>query len=140
MRQQAADMPQSVADMVALALNRRDLRLAENIRRFVRPVSVEPGRLRIGLADGAPADLTRQLAARLRQWTGQPWVVLQEENATAPTLAEKERARQDALLNEAQNTPAVRAVLEQFPQARILQVRPPQDAHMPQEDSNGQEA
>jgi DNA polymerase-3 subunit gamma/tau len=119
-----AATPKSLDELVALAREKRDLKLADDIRRYVRPVSIEPGRLRIGLAEGAPADFTRQLAAKLQALTGRRWLVLKEDDARAPTLAERERARQDTLMQQAQEDAAVRAVLERFPEARILKVRP----------------
>ncbi len=120
----ATAVPNSLRALAALAEERRDLRMAAAIREFLRPVSIEPGKLRIGLAEGAPTDLPRQLAARLREWTGIPWVVLREEDARAPTLAEQERREEDDLLRLAREEPAVREVLRHFPQARIVTVRP----------------
>jgi len=123
-----ATAPKSLEELVALAMERRDLKLADDIRRYVRPVSIEPGRLRIGLAEGAPADFTRQLAAKLQALTGRRWLVLKEDDARAPTLAERERARQDTLMQQAQEDAAVQAVLSRFPEARILKVRPAEEA------------
>ena len=119
-----AGLPKSLEELVALAREKRDLKLADDIRRYVRPVSIEPGRLRIGLAEGAPADFTRQLAAKLQALTSRRWLVLKEDDARAPTLAERERSRQDTLMQRAQEDAAVRAVLSHFPEARILKVRP----------------
>ena len=121
---EGTNQPKSLEELVALAREKRDLKLADDIRRYVRPVSVEPGRLVIGLAEGAPQDFPRQLAARLQALTGQRWLVLKEDGVHAPTLAERERAQQDTLLQRAQADAAVRAVLERFPEARILKVRP----------------
>ncbi len=122
------NQPKSLEELVALAREKRDLKLADDIRRYVRPVSIEPGRLRIGLAEGVPADFTRQLAAKLQTLTGRRWLVLKEDGVTTPTLAEKERARQDTLMQRAQEDAAVRAVLSHFPEARILKVRPAEEA------------
>jgi len=133
--------PKNLADVVALARQHRDLKLAEAVRRHVRPVSCEPGKLRIGLAEGAPAELPRTLAAKLQAWTGMAWVVLPEDGVSTPTLAEEERRQRDALLASAQESPAVKAVLQHFPQARILQVRPASAAaEMDAGDDDGEEA
>ncbi len=137
------EAPKSLAELVELARQQRDLQLAESIRRFVRLVDMQPGKLRVGLADGAPANLSRELAAKLQALTGMAWVVMLEENATAPTLAEQERQRQDSLLARAREDEAVRAVLTQYPEARILQVRPEQDsaagAEQPQDEEGDME-
>jgi len=134
-----ADQPKSLEELVALAREKRDLKLADDIRRYVRPVSIDPGRLVIGLAEGAPADFTRQLAAKLQALTGRRWLVLKEDDARAPTLAERERAQQDTLMQRAREDAAVRAVLQRFPQARILKVRPAEEVSEIPDDSEREE-
>ena len=79
----------SLADIAALAEQNRDKLFKINLKTFVRPVSVEPGRLTVGLADGAPKTLLGDLTARLKSWTGRNWLVsLVKEGG--PTLAEAE--------------------------------------------------
>ena len=66
---------QSLQDIVVLAAEKRDAKLREEIEKFVRLVSLEPGKIEFNPAPGAPQDLSGRLAARLKDWTGERWVV-----------------------------------------------------------------
>ena len=65
----------SLADIAALADAERDLAFKVLVKRCVRPVRLEPGRLDISLTADAPKTLAGDLNARLRKWTGRNWLV-----------------------------------------------------------------
>ncbi len=112
----------SLADLARLAETRRDSFMRVAIRRWLRPVSIGPGRLSIALADGAPATLPGDLQRRLRDWTGRHWMV-SVSAGDAPTLFEIEEAEKAARLAKAAEDPEVAAILAAFPGAVIRDVR-----------------
>ena len=59
----------------------------------VRLVEFAPGQIKLRLVPGAPRDIPARVAAALRRWTGQRWlVVLADDTEPAePTLAEQAR-------------------------------------------------
>ena len=118
----------SLADVVTLASDNRDMQFKVMLRRYVRPVRIEPGRLEIGLTDDAPRDLPGQLGERLKKWTGRRWVVSVAREGGGPTLAEEEDAKRESVFMDARADPAVAAVLARFPGARIIDVRIPEAA------------
>ena len=109
--------------LVALAKDKRDSRLEAWLRRYIRPVKMEARRLEIGLVDEAPSPLVSELTKRLHDWTGERWVVTLVSDAKTPTLEEERIARRRALLSDAAKDPAVAAILEAFPGAKIADVR-----------------
>ncbi len=113
----------TLAEIVRLAEDKRDLRFKVMVKQYVRPVSVEPGRLTIGLTDDAPKTLIGDLARNLQAWTGQRWVVTLARDATAPTLAQTEAAAREDAVMDARADPDVAAALAAFPGARIIDVR-----------------
>lgn len=118
----------SLEDAVALASQHRDITLKLALERDVRPVRFEQGRIEFSLAEGASRTLATDLSRRLKEWTGQTWmvaVVNAEGGATLREQAEAERGRRE---NDAASHPAVKAVLERFPGARIVDVRDPRAA------------
>ncbi len=122
-------MPDSLAAIARLASEKRDVKLKHLIERHVRPVQVAPGRLEIALTADAPKDLPGLLAARLMEWTGQRWAVVVSDAPGDETLHEQRQKAKDSYLEKARQDPTVQAVLKTFPEARILDVRPPlQDA------------
>jgi DNA polymerase III subunit gamma/tau len=110
-------------DIVALAGEKRDIKLKAELERSVRPVRVGPGRLDIGLEPGASPGLPGELARKLEAWTGTRWLVLVSNEAGQTPIATAARQRRESLFREARNHPAVRAVLERFPEAEIVDVR-----------------
>jgi DNA polymerase III subunit gamma/tau len=113
----------SFADIVALAGDRRDIKLKSDLERSVRPVRVAPGHLEIGLEPDASPGLPGELARKLEAWTGTRWMVLVSKEAGDKPIAASARERRESLFREARDHPAVQAVLERFPGAEIVDVR-----------------
>jgi DNA polymerase-3 subunit gamma/tau len=89
-------------------------------------VQFEPGRIELRLAPGAPPDLPKRAAELLGRWTAQPWSVgvVSDPERGAPTLAEQAAASKRARIDTLAADPRVRPILESFPGARIVDVRP----------------
>ena len=113
----------SISDVADLCTKNRDIRLRALLRAFVRPVSVEPGKLEISLTDDAPKSLVADLSNRLQEWTGQRWLVILSREAGGPTLSEAETMAQEARVADARQDPDVAAILQRFPGAKITDVR-----------------
>jgi DNA polymerase-3 subunit gamma/tau len=118
----ALPQPSNFQQVLALITEKRDISLKFDVETFVRPISVRPGVFTFEPAPHAPPDLAGRLVARLKEWTGQAWVVV-TENGGAQSLREQENGRQDALRREIEADPAVRAIFEAFPGAQIVDIR-----------------
>ena len=73
----AASRPrlESFADLVALAGEKRELKLKHALETTVRPVRFEPGQIEIALTEHAPPGLAGELSRKLEEWTGQRWMI-----------------------------------------------------------------
>jgi DNA polymerase-3 subunit gamma/tau len=112
-------MPENFAELVMIveaksvtmaAMLRSDMRLVE----YVPPIIAYQARVQIA------ADEIARVIEILREHTGQSWRFEVREGEAQPTLTEQEAhvaAQQEAALRE---TPTVKAVLEAFPGAQIL--------------------
>jgi DNA polymerase-3 subunit gamma/tau len=118
-----AAMPVNFAAVVALAKDMREGILAGELVNDVHLVSFEMGRIELRLNHGAPHDLPGRLTEKLKQWTGQRWVVSLSKLPGEPTLAEQEQAEDTARRAHAQAHPLVQAVLIAFPGAVLDDVR-----------------
>lgn len=130
----------SLADIAALADTHRDVAFKVLLKRCVRLVHIEPGRLDVNLTDNAPKLLLNDLNARLRAWTGRNWLVSLSKDEGGQTLTEMEATKRENAFLDARSDPAVAAVLARFPGAKIIDVRIPDapevdtaDADMPVE-------
>ena len=115
----------SLLDIVALADANRDMAFKILVKRCVRPVRIEPGKLEISLTADAPATLATDLANRLKKWTNRPWLVSVSRAEGGRTLSEEEAGRREDALTDAKNDPAVAEILSRFPGAKIIDVRIP---------------
>ena len=110
-------------DIVALSKEKGARLLATQLETNLHLVSLERGRIQFRPNAQAPATLAGDVAQRLRDWTGERWIVTLVSEGGAPTIAEQriaaERAKKDAVSQE----PFVRAVLDAFPGAEIVAVR-----------------
>ncbi|MDK4743292.1 DNA polymerase III subunit gamma/tau [Rhizobium sp. CNPSo 3464] len=113
----------SMADIAELAGQKRDPKMKALVRSFVRPVRLEPGRLDVSLAPGAPGTLLNELAVKLKEWTGIHWIVSLSRDEGEPTLVEAEANEQRQRVADARQDPDVAAILSQFPGAKIIDVR-----------------
>jgi DNA polymerase-3 subunit gamma/tau len=118
----------SLADIAALADANRDMAFKILLKRHVRPIRVEPGRLDVALTADAPKTLVGDLSNRLQSWTGRRWMVVVSAEGGGTTLAEAEAARRESAFDDARNDPAVAAILARFPGAKVIDVRIPQPA------------
>ncbi|MCW5696012.1 MAG: DNA polymerase III subunit gamma/tau [Bauldia sp.] len=110
-------------DLVALATQKRDLKMMHGLEHHVRLIRFEHGRIEFEPAGDMPQGFTGELDKRLREWTGTRWGVSVGRGPAAPTLAEQKQSARDKLVSDAQNDPLVLAVLRQFPGAEIVDVR-----------------
>ena len=117
--------PKSFDDLVRLTEEKRDVALRYDLERYVRPISFRPGAVVFEAAVGAPSNLSQRLVARLKEWTGQPWLVATEGGGGAETLLERQKRATARAQEEALAEPFVQAVLAAFPGAEILEIRHP---------------
>ncbi|WP_282008768.1 DNA polymerase III subunit gamma/tau [Brevundimonas aveniformis] len=115
--------PQTFDETVALIESKRDVKLLMDVRRFVKLVSFQPGRITFEPVPDCPPDLTRRLVGRLREWTGRPWLVATEGGGGGESLYEQERRRLNDEKAAIQSDPFVLSVLEFFPGAELINIR-----------------
>jgi DNA polymerase-3 subunit gamma/tau len=126
----------SFADVLALIEARRDITLKLDVERYVRPISVRPGAIEYEPAPGAPANLAQRLVARLKEWTGERWLIAAQGGGGAESQWEKQKREAREERAEIERDPFIMQVMQAFPGAEIVGVRtlPPPEAAAPVED------
>jgi len=119
----APPSPQSFDEVVALIDAKRDITLKLDVERYVRPISFRPGAITYEAAPGAPSNLAGRLVSRLKEWTGQPWLVATEGAGGGETAWEKEKREAAETRRQVEQDPFVRSVMEAFPGAEIVGLR-----------------
>ena len=126
---------QSFADVIALIEKKRDIALRLDVERYVRPVSFRPGAIEYEPAPGAPNNLAQRLVGRLKEWTGQPWLIAAHGGGGAESLWERQKREQREVRSEIEQDPFVRSVMAAFPGTEIVSIR-----NMPVPDAAPSEA
>jgi DNA polymerase III subunit gamma/tau len=121
----AARTLQSFEELIALAVEKRDLGVKAALERDVRLVRFEDGRLEFSLESSAQKSLTGELSRKLADWTGRRWMVIVSAEAGQPSLYTQAQTRKAELKDGVRGDPLVQAVLTRFPGAEIVDVRTP---------------
>jgi DNA polymerase-3 subunit gamma/tau len=115
--------PQSFEQVVALIGEKREVGLQMDVERFVRPVAFKPGAITYESVDGAPVDLARKLASRLKDWTGRTWLIAANGQGGGETMIEVDRRNRAQERAEVEADPFVVAIMEAFPGAKLGEIR-----------------
>ncbi len=117
-------MPSTFHEVVALFAANREGGLHAQLANFVHVVRCEPCRLEVRLEPGASTNLINRVSHFLNLWTGQRWMVSVVEQPGAPTLAEEEKAAEEAHQARVRSHPLMKAVMTAFPSAKIIALKP----------------
>jgi DNA polymerase-3 subunit gamma/tau len=112
----------SFKDLIALAIEKRDITAKMALERDVRLVRCEDGQLEIALEPTAPKTLVHDLQRKLTGWTGKRWIVVVSQEQGAPTIRAQAEAQQAEIERGVQSDPLVQAVLNRFPGSKVVGV------------------
>ncbi|EJW10937.1 DNA polymerase III subunits gamma and tau [Rhodovulum sp. PH10] len=111
-------------DLVALAGEKRDLQTRTLLERDVRLVRFEDGKLEIALEPTASKAMIGDLGKKLATLTGRRWMVVVSTEDGQPTLRSQREAHEAEVERGVRADPLVQRVLERFPGAEIVSVKP----------------
>jgi DNA polymerase III subunit gamma/tau len=115
----------SFAEVVDYTGLRREAKLKVHLEEHVSLVKFDPaGSIELHLLAGAPKELGNELREKLNAWTGGRWMVALSKAAGERPIGEVAREREAAELREIEQHPAVAAILQEFPDARVTSVKP----------------
>ena len=113
----------SFKDILALASEKRGIKLKSDLERLVRPIRVSAGKFELALEPEAHPGLPGEIARQLEAWTGMRWMVLVAKEGGETPIARQRQDSRDSLFRMAHEHPDVQAVLKKFPGAEIIDVR-----------------
>ncbi len=116
----------SFADIIALAVEKRDIKLKSDLEALVRPIRVSTGQFELALEPGAHPGLPGEISRKLESWTGLRWMVMVAKDGGDKPLARQKQESRDSLFIMAREHPDVQAVLKRFPGAEIIDVKEPE--------------
>jgi DNA polymerase-3 subunit gamma/tau len=127
MRPQVQAAPQvelkSFADVMALIEQKREIGLRVDVERYVRLVSFMPGAITFEPAPNMPADLVRKLSLRLKEWTGQRWLIATDGQGGAESIYERDKREADEARAAVLADPFMTQLMATFPGAKMTGFR-----------------
>lgn len=117
-------MPITFEAMVDLFKTEKMGQIAMALTDRVKVVSYRPGAIEINPENNRlPATFMMDMKQALKGWTGQDWLISLSNEVGGESLKKVQKKREDALKDEALEDPMVAALVETFPEAKIVQVR-----------------
>lgn len=112
------------SELVEFVGKKRDARLRVQLEDNVSVVKYDPVTQAIDLflLPGAQPELANELREKLNAWTGGRWVIMLSREAGAKPLGEVRREREADERRVVSEHPAVKAVLDAFPDAEISEI------------------
>ncbi|WP_421692844.1 DNA polymerase III subunit gamma/tau [Aestuariivirga sp.] len=129
----------SLQDLLALATEKRDIKLKTDLETLIRPIRVAPGQFELALEAGAHPGLPGEIARKLEAFTGMRWMVMVAKDGGTKPVARQRQENRDSLFITAREHPDVQAVLKRFPGAEIIDVKVPDAAILPPNVSESDE-
>jgi len=117
-------VPQDFHEVVALFEQHREPILMAHLRQDLRLVNFTVGRIAFQPAGYIAPDVPVRIQRKLNEWTGMRWNIAIVDTQGAATLAEQQEAEKARALEYAANHPNVRAVLDTFEDAEIIDFIP----------------
>ena len=111
----------SFAEVVDYASVRREAKLKVHLEEHVSLVKFDAtaGSIDLVLMPGAPPEIANELREKLGKWTGRRWMIVLSKAKGAPPLGQVRREREAEQLEALKQHPAVKAVLDAFPGAKM---------------------
>ena len=122
----SSDQVRSFVDVVDLVAAKRDAKLKLHLEDHVSLVRFDAaaGAIDLKLLAGAPPRIANDLREKLNRWTGRQWVVVLSTEDGAEPLGEVRRRQQKSQLDALKAQPSIAAVLEVFPDAKVVETQP----------------
>lgn len=129
----------SLKDLIAIATEKRDIKLKTDLESLIRPIRIAPGQFELALEPGAHAGLANEIGRKLEAFTGMRWIVMVAKDGGDKPVARQRQEAKDNLFLTAREHPDVQAVLKRFPGAEIIDVKVPDDTLPPPNMSESDE-
>ncbi len=114
----------SFDQLVKLCSSKREMKLKFELEKNVNLVKFENGRIEISFNDNLDKDFVKNLSMKLLEWTNQRWIISFSKNQGEMSIKDKEKNKQKELIENAKNSDLYKTVLEQFPDAELIEVKP----------------
>lgn len=119
------DNIKTLKDISNLAKEAKERLLAFNIETYIRPISIEKGKIVCAFTTDSPRGFSAELAKFLTTRTGIQWEISIQQDAKTNTLKEDKAEKTGLIIEDLKRTEPLKSVLSIFPKAQIGRIKEP---------------
>ena len=113
----------SLNELVELCIIKKEMKLKYELETNVNLVKFENCRIEIAFNDNLDKDFVKNLSTRLLEWTNQRWIISFSKKQGDISIKNKEKNKQEELIDNAKNSELYKTVLNYFPDAELIDVK-----------------
>ncbi len=112
----------SFDDLLDICNQKKEIKLKYELEKNVNLVKFERNRIEISFNDNLDKDFVKDLSSKLFEWTSERWIITFSKSKGEMSVKEKQRNKQDKLINEVKSSEIYKMVMETFPDAELVDV------------------
>ncbi len=114
----------SFVDLIQVCSSMKELKLKYELENHVNLVRFENQRLEISFNDNLDKDFVKDLSSKLFEWTNKRWIISFSKIKGGLSIKDKEKNNQKELIEKTKKTELYKNVLDYFPDAELVNVKP----------------
>ena len=104
--------------------SKKEIKLRYELEKNVNLVKFENGRIEISFNENLDKDFVKNLSTKLLEWTNQRWIISFSKNQGDVSIKEKEKNKQNQLVENTKKSDLYKKVLNYFSDAELIDVKP----------------
>ena len=112
----------SLEDLIEICSNKKEIKLKYELEKNVNLVKFENKRIEITFNDSLDKSFVKDLSSKLFEWTGQRWIITFSQSKGEISINQKKNKMKQNLINEVKNSEIYKDVLNNFPDAELVNV------------------
>ena len=113
----------SFNDLLDVCSQKKEIRLKYELEKNVNLVKFEKNRIEVSFNDNLDKDFVKDLSSKLFEWTEERWIITFSKSKGGMSVKEKQLNKKRNLMNEVKNSEIYKILIEQFPDAELLDVK-----------------
>ncbi len=113
----------SFDDLLLICSEKKEIKLKYELEKNVNLVKFEKNRIEISFNDSLDKDFVKDLSLKLFDWTAERWIITFSKSKGEMSVKEKQLNNKKLLIDEAKSSKAYKNIIENFPDAELIDVK-----------------
>ncbi len=113
----------SFDDLLLVCSEKKEIKLKYELEKNVNLVKFEKNRIEISFNDSLDKDFVKDLSSKLFEWTAERWIITFSKSKGEMSVKEKQLNNMKLLIDEAKSSEAYKNIIENFPDAELIDVK-----------------